>query len=125
MGNLGIYVQIPFCASKCSHCNFSSQVARADVFGSYCRAVEQEIEQLPRLYAPRGVGLQLLDFPVDTLYVGGGTPPIVGEQQLERILNAVRGRFRLAPSREFTLEVTPAPPMRTSSRGHTRKERIT
>jgi oxygen-independent coproporphyrinogen-3 oxidase len=107
MGNLGIYVQIPFCASKCSYCNFSSQVARADVFDSYCRAVEQEIEQLPRLQESRGVGQQLLDFSVDTLYVGGGTPPIVGQEQLARILNALRGRFRFTPSPEFTLEVTP------------------
>jgi len=107
MENLGIYVQIPFCASKCSYCNFSSQVARADMFASYCRALELEIRQLPSLYESPGVGQQLLNLSVDTLYVGGGTPPIVGEEQLARILQALRDRFRFASSLEFTLEVTP------------------
>jgi len=107
MGNLGIYIQVPFCASKCSYCNFSSQVARADAFDNYCRAVEQEIGEIPRLYESRGIGQRLLDFSVDTLYVGGGTPSIVGGERLERILNAFRNRFRLAPSPEFTLEITP------------------
>lgn len=107
MGNLGIYIQVPFCASKCSYCNFSSQVARADAFDNYCRAVEQEIGEIPRLYESREIGQRLLDFSVDTLYVGGGTPAIVGGERLERILNALRNRFRLAPSPEFTLEITP------------------
>jgi len=108
METLGLYVQIPFCASKCSYCNFSSQVARPEVFDSYCRAIELEIERLPDLYDAQGVGQRLLDFPVDTVYVGGGTPTIIGAERLARILKAARERFQLEAPSEFTLEVTPA-----------------
>jgi oxygen-independent coproporphyrinogen-3 oxidase len=107
METLGLYVQIPFCASKCSYCNFSTQVARASAFDAYCRAVEEEIERLPELYAAPGIGQGLLDLPVNTLYVGGGTPTIVGRERLARVLRAVRARFRLDAVLEFTLEVTP------------------
>jgi len=107
METLGLYVQIPFCASKCSYCNFSTQVARASAFDAYCRAVEEEIERLPELYTAPGIGQGLLDLPVNTLYVGGGTPTIVGRERLARVLRAVRERFRLNAVLEFTLEVTP------------------
>ena len=108
METLGLYVQIPFCASKCSYCNFSSQVARAEAFESYCRALELEIERLPDLYDAQGIGQRFLDFPVGTVYVGGGTPTIVGAERLARILQAARERFQLEALPESTLEVTPA-----------------
>ena len=107
METLGLYVQIPFCASKCSYCNFTSQVARAGVFDSYCRAVELEIERLPDLYEAQNIEKHLLDLPVDTLYVGGGTPTIVGAEHLASILKAARERFQLDAVFEFTFEITP------------------
>ena len=107
METLGVYIQIPFCASKCSYCNFSTQVARATVFDGYCHAAEEEIERLPELYEAQGIGQGLLDLPVNTLYVGGGTPTIVGTERLAKVLRAVRRRFRLDTLLEFTLEVTP------------------
>jgi oxygen-independent coproporphyrinogen-3 oxidase len=107
METLGLYVQIPFCASKCSYCNFSTQVARVSAFDGYCRAVEEEIERLPEQYEAQGIGQGLLDLPVNTLYVGGGTPTIIGAERLARILKAGRERFRINAVLEFTLEVTP------------------
>jgi len=107
METLGVYIQIPFCASKCSYCNFSTQVARAPVLDSYCHAAEGEVERLPGLYEAQGIGQGLLDLPVNTLYVGGGTPTIVGTERLAKVLRAVRRRFRLDTRLEFTLEVTP------------------
>lgn len=107
METLGLYVQIPCCASKCSYCNFSTQVARTSAFDGYCRAVEEEIERLPEQYEPQGTGQGLLDLPVDTLYVGGGTPTIIGAERLARILKAGRACFRINALLEFTLEATP------------------
>lgn len=107
MAGLGLYIQIPFCASKCSFCNFSSKVSRAEVIAAYCDALEQEIERLPALYAATAVGQRLLDTPVDTIYFGGGTPPIVGIDRLKRILQLLRAQFQLADAVEVTLEATP------------------
>src|SRR6184192_3656763 len=116
MPTLGLYIQFPFCASKCSFCNFSSQVAPASVFEAYCAAVERETERLPAIYEAADVGPgeptdggmgDVLDLPVDTVYLGGGTPSLAGAERLERILAAVRRRFRVLDSLEFTLELTP------------------
>lgn len=107
METLGLYVHIPFCASKCSYCNFRTQIARASAFDGYCCTVEQESELLPELYQTQGIGKGLLNLPVDTLYMGGGTPPLVGRQRLTRILKAIRKRFRFNATFEFSLEVNP------------------
>src|SRR2546430_16648173 len=56
MPTLGIYIQFPFCASKCSFCNFRSQVAPASVFDAYCAAVERETERLPGIHAGASAG---------------------------------------------------------------------
>jgi len=107
METLGLYLQIPFCASKCSFCNFSSKVSRAEVLASYCTAVEQEVGRLHSLYDTAGAGARLLATAVDTIYIGGGTPPIIGIERLEGILRAARTRFQFQRSLEFTLEITP------------------
>ncbi len=107
MHSLGIYVQIPFCASKCSFCNFSSRVEPSSLFGRYRDAVEQEIDRLPVDYEARGLGERVLTLPVDTVYFGGGTPPILGAEKLEKIVGALERRFEMAGAVEFTVEVTP------------------
>jgi len=107
MNILGVYVQVPFCASKCSFCNFSSRVERASVFDSYSGALENEIKDLPEAYAARSISRELLTLPVDTLYMGGGTPSLLGARRLERIIRALQARFEFCPDLEFTLEVTP------------------
>jgi oxygen-independent coproporphyrinogen-3 oxidase len=108
MNTLGIYIQIPFCESKCSFCNSSSQVARDDVIGRYCQALEREIAERDGFARSAGLGSEALHLPVDTVYVGGGTPPIVGSERLRRIVAKLRERFDSEALFEFTLEVTPA-----------------
>jgi len=107
MDTLGIYAQIPFCASKCSFCNFSSKVAPENVFDAYCDALEKEIASLPLGYADSGIPPAICDLAVDTLYFGGGTPSLLGVKRLHRIVHALRGRFGFIDSPEFTIEVTP------------------
>jgi oxygen-independent coproporphyrinogen-3 oxidase len=103
----GLYVQIPFCASKCSFCNFSSRVDRPDVLAAYARAVCQEIERLPGIYAPHGIETLLASARIDTLYIGGGTPTILGPDLLCEIVERLRHRFSFTDGAEFTLETTP------------------
>ena len=108
MNTLGVYIQIPFCESKCSFCNFSAQVARDDVIGRYAQALEQEIAEWDRLATTAGIASATLRLPVDTAYIGGGTPPIAGAERLGRIVAKLHERFEIAAPCEFTLEVTPA-----------------
>ena len=107
MGSLGIYVQVPFCASKCSFCNFSSRVESRRIFDRYSDALEQEIDGLPAAFRAHGLDEEVLTRPVDTVYFGGGTPPLLGVERLERIVRALHERFDVQASGEFTIEVTP------------------
>src|SRR5690349_18904503 len=107
MPGLGVYVQVPFCASKCTFCNFSSRVAPESVFDGYCRAVEREAAGLSSILRGIGARDEFILTPVDTIYFGGGTPPIVGSERLGKIVLAIRNNLRLASHLGFTIEATP------------------
>jgi oxygen-independent coproporphyrinogen-3 oxidase len=107
MDSLGIYIQVPFCASKCSFCNFSSQVVRTAALDPYCNALREELCNLPIFYEAAEVDDRVFHLPSDTLYVGGGSPTIFGADRLKQIVKCVKQRFRVADRPEFTLEVTP------------------
>jgi oxygen-independent coproporphyrinogen III oxidase len=107
METLGIYVQVPFCASKCSFCNFTSKVGVSSALDGYCRALEHEIACLPAFLEASRIGHELLALPADTVYVGGGTPSMLGVERLGRLVSTLRHHFELCETIEFTLEVTP------------------
>jgi|SRR5690348_649632 len=107
METLGLYIQVPFCASKCSFCNFSSRVVRADAYDAYCQAVVQEFESLPEIYATSGIAPAIFEKTVDSVYIGGGTPSLLGADRLNSIIAGLHRLFRFDSNVEFTLEVTP------------------
>jgi oxygen-independent coproporphyrinogen-3 oxidase len=107
MQSLGIYVQVPFCASKCSFCNFSSRVQPTSLFDRYSDALAQEIGRLPGDFRVYGLSGEVLTLPADTLYFGGGTPSLLGAERLEKTVRALRGRFGIQAGSEFTIEITP------------------
>ena len=107
MRTLGIYVQIPFCASKCSFCNFSSQVSRESVIAGYVRALGREIGDFTNLAERAGISGDLAAIPVETIYVGGGTPTILGAERLASMTAELQKHFRADAPVEFTIEVTP------------------
>ncbi len=107
MDSLGLYIQVPFCASKCSFCNFSSRVARRDVYDRYCQALATELERLPEFYRASSIGENVLEIPVDSAYLGGGTPSLLESVRLEKLATAIQQRFQFGSKPEFTIEVTP------------------
>lgn len=107
METLGLYIQVPFCASKCSFCNFSSRVERSDIYDLYCQALAQEIESLPEIYAGAGVAPAILENVVDSVYIGGGTPSLLGVDRIEKIFTGLHRLFQFGSNVEFAVEVTP------------------
>jgi len=105
--SLGVYVQVPFCSSKCSFCNFSSAVAPSTVLRAYLASLEQEIDLLPDLIAGQRVAPDFLTLPADTLYLGGGTPTLLKQEGLERLFAGLRRRLHFAGESETTIELTP------------------
>src|SRR5271154_341511 len=95
MRPLGIYVQVPFCQTKCTYCNFHTGVVSSARFAPYVSAVCTEIEGHRDFYGRGGVALpaSLGDALVDTVYIGGGTPSLLDAEHLQRILDVIRWTF--------------------------------
>ena len=106
--SLGIYIQVPFCQTKCTYCNFHTGVVSSARFAPYAKAVETEIREHRSRLSSAGVALpdSLAALTVDTVYFGGGTPSLLDPTHLQGMLDDVRETF---PSkfREVTLEADP------------------
>ena len=116
----GIYLHVPFCKSRCSYCDFATDVYRdSGAVERYVDTLCKEIVNFGECYAltdarasapdcggPRvskGVTLH-----ADTIYFGGGTPSLITPDQVERILKAVNVKFAVASTAEITMEMNPA-----------------
>jgi len=93
----GIYLHIPFCKSKCAYCDFFS-VANI-------KQKEQFVEALCGEILIQKNFLQ--NESVETIYFGGGTPSLLNQKQLEKILNHIYKNFNIAEHNEITLESNP------------------
>jgi len=110
MGTLGVYIQVPFCQTKCTYCNFRTGVVSPRRFTPYSEAVCREILEHRCLLETSGVRTSALSAAaepmVDTVYVGGGTPSLLEPHLLAEMLQALRESFRCEWS-EVTLEADP------------------
>ncbi|HNU09020.1 MAG TPA: radical SAM family heme chaperone HemW [Pyrinomonadaceae bacterium] len=98
----GVYIHIPFCKSRCSYCDFATDVYRGRAaVDRYVNALVKEISD-PNSEFPNPTS------QIETLYFGGGTPSLLSPRQLESIVSAVSDRFALADDLELTLEMNPA-----------------
>src|SRR5438876_8444187 len=95
----GIYIHIPFCRSRCSYCDFATGMYQSELAARYVHAVVSEIAAWREVEEPSYV---------DTIYLGGGTPSLLTPAQIERILEAVRDRFKVLDGAEVTMEMNPA-----------------
>ena len=97
MKNLGIYVHIPFCVKKCNYCDFNSSSASDEVQNIYTDSLVNEIKEFGKLKK----------VTADTVFLGGGTPTLLGEKNLEKIITAIKENIIIAPDNEFTIECNP------------------
>lgn len=95
---VGIYIHIPFCASKCGYCDFYSSAACEKEMPRYQRAllahIEETMEQLPPAM-------------IDTVYFGGGTPSYYGARRIIELLDALKSTGHLLRDAEITMEANP------------------
>ena len=97
---LGIYIHIPFCRSKCQYCDFYS------LGGSREKAVTDRYLQALTSHFKES-GARAAGYVVDTVYFGGGTPSFFGAAGLIRIFNELQRRFEISPDAEITFEANP------------------
>jgi oxygen-independent coproporphyrinogen-3 oxidase len=91
----GLYIHIPFCASKCGYCSFYS-IKSLNLIPDFIDALKKEIKFYRKFFKS-----------FDTVYFGGGTPSLLKPQQLETILKTVSKFYRIDPHAEITIEVNP------------------
>lgn len=92
----GIYLHIPFCRHKCSYCNFYSTASPKYRY-QFAEAILKEAE-LEKNY---------LQEPVNTIYIGGGTPSIFPSRDIQKILTVIDQLFRVETNPEITMEANP------------------
>jgi len=102
--SLGIYISVPFCRTKCSYCNFASDVFSRAVFEKYVDRVCADIERADRIAIEMGGQIER---QVDSIYLGGGTPTVLEAGQLRRVFDAVRSKFSVTYDAEVTVECAP------------------
>ena len=99
----GIYIHMPFCVRKCRYCAFLSFNAEGSPRKEYTDALEKEIKLRADLERKNGT-----DRPVDTIYIGGGTPSVMDISSMSEMVKTLRRSFEVRPDAEFTLEANPA-----------------
>ena len=97
---LGLYVHVPFCAKRCGYCSFNTAPLEDDAMARYLDAVHREIELLGDLAWSSRVRLS-------TIFLGGGTPSLLGVEDMAAMLDRVRARFDVAADAEITVECNP------------------
>jgi len=95
----GIYVHIPFCLAKCPYCDFYSIVGDDSLVDIFAKALLTEIDILAKT--------KWKDRVYNSIYIGGGTPPLLGDKNISDLLQKLRQNFNISPRSEITIEVNP------------------
>ena len=107
----GIYIHVPFCATRCGYCDFNTytpaELGGANPYG-WLEALRAELGlAASRLASPHRLSPPHVRRQVDTVFVGGGTPSLLGGDGLATVLDALRAHFTLAADAEVTTEANP------------------
>ena len=97
--HVAVYISIPFCPSRCSYCTFPGQIPRPDRTD-----VLEYLAVLKNEMAAVGEMMRRFELQADSLYLGGGTPTILGIEQLEELLSGLLSMIPQTASAELTVE---------------------
>jgi oxygen-independent coproporphyrinogen-3 oxidase len=96
---LSIYIHFPFCVKRCHYCDFNTFAGKQNLIPDYISALVEEIDFLAKHVK--------VDYPIHTIYFGGGTPSLMTGSDLQRILGEIKKVFDLSVNPEITLEANP------------------
>lgn len=98
MNGLEIYIHIPFCVKKCDYCDFLSAPADFETKEKYVEALINEIKLNKN---------KMSEYVVDTVFIGGGTPSLLEENQISKIMSVLRDNCNMSENPEITIECNP------------------
>lgn len=99
MKNLSIYVHIPFCLHKCTYCNFVSFCSGDDKKEEYINNVCEEIRMRGKDWGK--------SYHISSIYIGGGSPSVLKEGQVSKIITEIKNNFKLLSNCEISVELNP------------------
>ena len=97
-GGLELYLHMPFCVRKCAYCDFLSFPTDQETQNLYTRRLREDIDAMGKKYG---------DIPVDTIFIGGGTPSVPDSALIVGIMEHVRKAFHVAEGAEISMEANP------------------
>lgn len=98
MKEIGLYIHIPFCKKKCSYCDFISFANKNNLIKDYIKALKKEIQFNKN---------RAVDYIIDTIYIGGGTPSYIDEKYVVELLEEIKQNYNIDGAAEITIEVNP------------------
>ena len=101
LGDMGLYVHIPFCKQKCMYCDFPAYQNLQDYYETYVYALVQEIDLWVSEHP------ESKERSIDTIYFGGGTPTELSIQQLQMIIDKIKSIFTIDENCHMTIESNP------------------
>lgn len=104
--DLELYVHIPFCVRKCAYCDFLSAPADEQERTLYVNALDKEIRAQKEKYKT---------YRVKSIFLGGGTPSVLNENEIAKIFRALSDSFDISDSSEITMEINPGTVTQTKS----------
>ncbi|MGH6629646.1 MAG: radical SAM family heme chaperone HemW, partial [Burkholderiales bacterium] len=102
--SLGLYISVPFCRTKCSYCNFASDVFSKQKFDAYVERVAFDMARAGEIAAQAEAHFERR---VGTVYLGGGTPTVLSAEQFAALFAAVRRNWEVESGAEITVECAP------------------
>ena len=97
-GGMELYLHMPFCVRKCAYCDFLSFPTDQETQNLYTRRLREDIDAMGKKYG---------DIPVDTIFIGGGTPSVPDSALIVGIMEHVRKAFHVAEGAEIPMEANP------------------
>ena len=97
-GGMELYLHMPFCVRKCAYCDFLSFPTDQETQNLYTRRLREDIDAMGKKYG---------DIPVDTIFIGGGTPSVPDSALIVGIMEHVRKAFHVAEGAEISMETNP------------------
>ena len=101
LGDMGLYIHIPFCKQKCMYCDFPAYQNLQNYYETYVYALVQEVDLWVTEHP------ESKSRPIDTIYFGGGTPTELSIQQLKMILDKIKSTFTITDDCHMTIESNP------------------
>lgn len=90
----GLYIHIPFCKAKCRYCDFASYSGKENLIDEYINKLCLEMDEYQ-------------GHSFDTVYIGGGTPTVLGEKSFEKLFKNLYKKFNISENSEITVEANP------------------